>query len=194
MIGFLTVLFFVFTTFSYSHHAKDKTLAEFNEDMQEIGIVFKMPDGFKNIPLVLEKRRLVDYQCVIKHKNKNLEVRYSLYPYTAPVKEPNKVVIGSDSAYKQFTYSFLLAMAGDEEKILKYIEFDKNAVKEDFNADLGNSNFLIPGSLFGEGYELAMGVALYKNGAGHAYITLLFDKYKDIEDVFSPAFHSLSYK
>lgn len=193
VIGFLAVLFFVITASTYSLYAKDKILAEFNRAMKTIGVTFKKPAQFNPVPLIMEAREDVDYLYAIKHKKKKLEIRYSLFPYINQKNESGKTIASSDDTYKLFTYTVLLNIAGDEDKILRAGEFDKDAVKEEFNADWGSSNLVEAGNPFGDGYKYAMIVALFKSGSGHIYITYLFDDYKDIHEEFLSAFHSISF-
>ncbi len=169
-------------------------LAEFNRQLESNGLIFVIPADF--IPWEIDKNKCedVNYYYAIKHKSKKLEIRYSAYPFIKAVKEPNHVELGSDGTYKMFTLTVLLNIAGDEKNLLGSAEFDRDAVKDEFNADWGSSYLVKPESNFGKGYKLAMIIALYKNGSGHGYSTFLFDDYKEVQPEIMAAFHSMKFR
>ncbi len=182
------VIVFVLITAAQSN--QNKNLEEFNKELRAVRAVFTMPSDFVPVEIDLKKCEDVNYYYAIKHSKKKLEIRYSLYPYEKAVKEKDHVEIGSDAMYKEFTFTVLVNIAGEDKNILKSVEFDKAAVKQEFNADWGSTSIVKPGTGFGEGYKYVMITSLYKSGSGYVYVTFLFDDYKEIQGEFLLAFHS----
>ena len=163
----------------------DADLEKFNRELDQVGLSFILPPGFK--PAAVLDNEDVLYQYAIKHVDKKFEIRYSIFS----AKEYSQV---RDIDHVAFTLAVIENIAGDSSNVLRSTQFDKNAVKSEFNAELGSSAIVIPDSDYGKGYKNAMIVSLFKTNAGSVYIVFLFDDINVIRDGFDQTFHSIKFK
>ncbi len=181
IIASLLFVFFIASLFAKG----DSSLVEFNKQLDATGLLFIMPTDFK--PCKIVENDDVLYNYAIKHKNKKIEIRYSIFS----AKDYNQ---RSDVDHAVFTLAVIENIAGDTKNILRSTQFDKNAVKSEFNADFGSSVLVNPESSYGKGYKQALIVTLFKNNVGSVYVVYLCDNIFEIQNDFDKTFHSIKFK
>ena len=161
-------------------------------------MVFESPDSLASTPVVFTRALRYDY--AIKYPHKNFEVRYMVKPsdnawkeYDLHKKDIKKGDINTnpDSIYLSAFQTIILNVSGGLPAIK---EFDKNSVKQEFNADWGGTVALIPRKDFGQNYNYCMIVALHKSHLGEAYIFYLADSAEGFNESVAPVFHALKFK
>lgn len=160
----------------------NSTLEEFKLMALNIGVEYSMPNDFTQFELDINKRKDVNYLYSIKHKSKNIEIRYSLYPYQKGVKEPNRLILSSDKLHKMFTYAVIMNIAGNEKNIEGFYSFKDADAKKLFNADVAYFAAVKPESNFGKGYNKAIIIGIYKSHFGFSYHTILLENDNIISD------------
>ena len=150
------------------------------------------------VPTAIIYNHAMSYEYALKYPDKNFEIRYAVRPsdnlwkeYMAAQKSKAKsaVNINPDSTY-QSAFQTIIANASNGE-FPKITEFQKEAVKREFNADWGGTVIIHPRKEFGQDYKYCMIIALHRSHAGDAYIFFLADKQEGFNDLVAPAFHSL---
>lgn len=183
----------ILTSFS-----SNKLPLNFTDQLERGGLVFQMPENFKEVPII--QNRHMNYEYAIKHKKKNFEVRFAIRPLDHLLedynqKEQNKksgdINIHPNQLFKSLMQVTLLNISGQLPEIE---EFGKEAVKKEFNADWGAVTFVEVRKEFGQKYKYCMIVALHKENVADAYIFFLSDKSKGFEELMNLAFYSLKFK
>lgn len=169
----------------------DQTLEEFKKQLKGVGLEFIIPFNFEPTPVIDNEDVL--YYYAVKHKKEKIEIRYSIFPYVKGVKEPDNVIVGSDNYHKDFTYSIVANIAGDDKNIETFKYIDEDVVKKSFKADVGYLAVVKPESGFGKGFKKAMIVGLYKSGFGFSYHTILYNEDKNDENILAQ-FYSIRFK
>lgn len=177
---FLFSLCFIYHLPIYSQN--NSTLEEFREMAINIGVEYSMPNDFTPFELDKNKRKDVNYLYSIKHKNKNIEIRYSLFPYQKGIKEPNRLILSSDKFHKMFTYTVVMNIAGNEKNVEGFYSFKDEDAKKLFNADVAYFAVVKPESTFGKGYNKAVIIGIYKSLFGFSYHTILLENDNIISD------------
>jgi len=167
--GLLVLLCFISLT-SFSQNKKFSDYS-FKELLAECKITFKVPRGFREVPVIPDNGHL--YQYAIKDSSTGFETRYYIKPYS--------LFFGNDTTFRKDpkTYNFfvssLLNVSGYV--LPEYPGVDateREIMKHDFNADYGLSSFFEPKSQFGEGYTYCLAFAMRKDNVGEVYIFMLF--------------------
>jgi len=171
----------------------------FTELLDRANLVFTKPDGFEETKII--KNRQMNYEYALKHPKKKFEVRYAIRPLDNLLsdyeeKEKNKntgdINIHPNKLYSSLLQATALNISGGQ--FTEVTEFDKQAVKNEFNADWGASTFVQVGKEFGQDYKYCMMVAIHKDNLGDAYFFYLSDTREDFDKLMSPAFYSLKFK
>ena len=193
-IGLLCLLVACSSPGKISDDEQIKCLESFKNKLKSINAVYLAPWDFVQTRHSLVEKEVVDYQYAIKHKKEKLEIRYSITPYVKPVKETNKVIIGSENLYKAFTLTVLMNIVnGKKENIFSGEILDKTKAKSDFNADWVAIYVMKPESDFAKNYKYVHLLTLYKKNAGQVYIYYLFDDFKLAENQLMPMLKSVSF-
>ncbi len=173
----------------------------FTDLLSRADMMFEAPKDLVPTPVVFN--HAMSYEYALKYPDKNFEIRYAVRPadnlwkeYYAAEKNKKKgdINISPDSMYTA-AFQSIIANASNGE-YPKITEFQKAAVKAEFNADWGGTAFLHPRKEFGQDYKYCMVVAIHKNKAGDAYIFYLSDSENEFSDTgfkehVLPAFYSL---
>ncbi len=160
-------------------------------------MVFESPDSLISTPIIFT--HAMSYEYAIKYPGKNFEIRYAVRPsdnlwkeYERNIKNIKKCDINTnpDSTFLSAFETVILNVSG---KLPKITEFDKLAVKNEFNADWGGTVAVEPRKEFGQNYKYCMIVALHKSKKGDAYIFYLANSTEGFNQLIDPAFHALRF-
>ncbi|MBS1951267.1 MAG: hypothetical protein JST37_09725 [Bacteroidetes bacterium] len=180
-------------------HGQSSTISikQFTDYIDSVGLKFKMPDNYKETDII-ENGDLY-YVFAIKNKNADFEVRYSIWPMKPKLKEfekcktqPGCSMIDPNRMFKGIAEANVLNMTAG--KGANIGGFGKEAVKGEFNADIGGTAFFELNCAFGKGYKYGQMVVLHKDNTADVIITFMSnDKDKHSELMFEP-FHALTFK
>jgi hypothetical protein len=188
------LLFFTLTSFK-----SDNLPKEFTDLLIRAGLTFQQVQGLEEIKTI--QNRQMNYEYAIKYPNKKFEVRYAIRPldnilndYREKEKNKNKgdININPNKLYSSLFQATILNISGG--KLPEITTFEKDAVKEEFNADWGATTFVELGREFGQDYKYCMIVAIHKDNLGDAYIFYLSDSKVGFNELVDPAFYSLRFK
>ena len=177
----------------------DELPKPFSDLLERAQMTFDKPAGLVETELI--ENRQMNYEFAVKYPDKNFEVRYAIRPLDNLIKDyeekvknkgPHDIYIHPNTYYSALLRVTVLNIAGGKE--YKATEFDKRAVKSEFNADWGAITLVEVGSEFGQKYKYCMVVAIHKDNAGDAYYFYLSDSKVDFNKLMQPAFHSLRFK
>ena len=147
---------------------------EFQLYLKEANMTFISNTNYVEVPVVENEDIL--YQYAIKNYSKDVEIRYSIFPYS----KENKAKINVNNAvYKEFFMAVALNIAGKEENLKKVTVFKTSDVMSEFHANWGASFIIIPESEFSKGYSNCVMTALHRDNVAYALIIFLFNKPKD---------------
>ncbi len=188
------MLFLILTSFK-----SDKLPKTFQKLLDRAGMMFEMPEGFEETKPIDNVQ--MNYEYALKIPGKKLEVRYAVRPMDNFMKEyeefqENKkegdMMISPNKLYNSLMQATLMNISGGQ---LPQIDpFDKDAVKEEFNADWGATAFVPLEKEFGQDYQFCLMVALHKDNLGDAYYFFLSDTKEGFEELMAGSFHSLKFK
>jgi hypothetical protein len=193
MKAILSVLLFLILTSFKSDNSLPET---FNELLKRSGLVFDSPLGL--IPVKIVENRQMNYEYALKYPNKNFEIRYAIRPLDYLLnqfeksKKLGEISINPNKLYSSSLQATVLNISGG--KLTDIAQFDKNSVKQEFNADWGATTFLDVGKEFGQNYKYCMVVAIHKDNLADVYIFYLSDTKIGFNELVEPAFHSLKFK
>jgi len=168
----------------------------FTDLLSRADMMFEAPKTLVSTPVVFNKA--MAYEYALKYPDKNFEIRYAVrpsdnlwreYEHAEKNKKPGSVNVNPDSMYLAAFQSVITNTTNNEYP--KITEFQKEAVKAEFNADWGGTVVIHPRKEFGQDYKFCMIVAIHKSHAGDAYIFYLSDTDDGFNDRVAPAFHSL---
>lgn len=188
------LLFFVLTSFT-----SDNLPKTFTDLLERANLTFQKPEGLLECKTI--ENGQMNYEYAVKHPEKNFEVRYAIRPLDNSIREfeeseKNKqkgdVNIHPNNLYSSLFQLTILNISGG--KLPKITVFNKEAVKEEFNADWGATTFVEVGKEFGQDYKYCMIVAIHKDNFADAYFFFLSDSRDGFDDLMSNAFHSLKFK
>lgn len=188
------LLFLVLTSF-----ASDNSPKTFTDLLDRANLTFQKPTGFEETKII--ENRQMNYEYAIKYSKKNFEVRYAIRPLDDLLhdyedkeknKKPGDINIHPNKFYSSLLQATTLNISGGQ--LPEVIEFGKEAVKKEFNADWGATTFVEVGKEFGQKYKYCMIVAIHKDNLGDAYFFYLSDTKDGFNELMKPAFHSLKFK
>src|SRR5258705_1201346 len=120
------------------------TVKEFSDFIDSVGLRFTMPENYKET-YVVENGDLW-YGFAIKSKSEDFEIRYSVWSLRPTIEEfeeckrnPNCKMVDPNNIFKGRVDANVLNMTAGQGAQIGY--FPKDAVKEEFNADVGGSSF-----------------------------------------------------
>lgn len=202
MTKFLAALLLSFTLTIVTAQTKQSenltvTVKEFTAFIDSIGLKFTMPDNYKETP-VIENGDLW-YAFAIKSTREDFEVRYTVWSLKPTMQEfedckrdPNCKMAYPNNIHKGRAEANVLNMtAGRGAQIGG---FPPEAVKKEFNADVGGSAFFEFNCAFGKGYKYGHMVILHKNNVADVIITYLSNDKSKHSDLMLESFHALTFK
>lgn len=192
-------LAFVLLLLSALLDAQTRTVSakEFTALADSMGLVFKMPEGFKET--VVKDNQDLSYDFAICDKDTVFEVRYTIWPlaplwadYRKCKAEPGCMMVNPDNIYIGRAQANVINMtAGHSQNVSA---FPTPAVKREFNADAGGSSFFELHCGFGKGYQYGQMVYLHRNGVADVIITYMSNDKSMHETLMNRSFHALKYK
>jgi len=192
---FSTGLIFLILT-SFTSDSLPKT---FTDLLDRASLTFQKPVGLEETKII--ENRQMNYEYAIKYPKKRFEVRYAIRPLDNLIhdyeekeknKNPGDINIHPNKLYSSLLQVTALNISGGQ--LPEIIVFDKEAVKQEFNADWGATTFVEVGKEFGQKYKYCMIVAIHKDNIADAYFFYLADSKDDFDKLMDPAFHSLKFK
>jgi len=169
--------------------------------IQELNMSFEMPADFKEVPV--KDNPDLAYEYAMKHTKADLEVRYSFFPlkkmiadYEESLKDTNRVMINPNALYRSFILMNILNISQlrmGSDPMPDVVDFNEDAVMEEFGCEFGATAFFEVNSTYSEGYKYCSMVYLHKKDVADVCICFLMKKPKEFEKYFSLAFHALRF-
>ncbi|TSJ40722.1 hypothetical protein FO440_13335 [Mucilaginibacter corticis] len=173
----------------------DSLYTAFKKKVEDAKMTFAKPDGAVDVPVM--KSTGVYYDYAYRLKDKNIEVRYIVWPltqgyfdsYNRRQKKPGDTVLNPNKLHNTIPAILYSKISGGrlapEQVSLK--KYSYGAVSTSFKADEG-AMFMGPvDSAFGQGYKYGFFEMIHKDYAGDAYLLFLFENqnamfetYKDV--------------
>ena len=147
------------------------------------------------------ENRQMNYEYALITRSKDFEVRYAIRPLDNLIEEYNKsernkqpgdINIHPNKLYVALFQTTVLNISNGQ--LPEPTIFDKEAVKEEFNADWGATVFVEVGKEFGQNYKYCLVVAIHKDNVGDAYCFYLSEKKENIDNNMKKLFQSLKFK
>lgn len=188
------ILLLVLTSFT-----SDNVPKTFTDLLDRANLTFQKPAGLEETKII--NNRQMNYEYAIKYPKKKFEVRYAIRPLDDLLrdyeekeknKNPGDVNIHPNQLYSSLLQVTTLNISGGQ--LPEIIEFEKEAVKQEFNADWGATVLVEVGKEFGQDYKYCMIVAIHKDNVADAYFFYLSETTEGFDELMTPAFHSLTFK
>lgn len=149
-------------------------IAHFEETLSRSGMLFEMPQGYEEVPVI--DNRSMRYSYAIKNKETGIEVRYRID--LARTNDSSRVE--PPARYDFMTALAVLYNISDKsvqapELAKRLMVVNKEHASRDYNADAAIISFLKPGEEFGQEYKHCGMVLITKEGNAKAWIFMLFD-------------------
>jgi hypothetical protein len=177
----------------------DNLPKEFSDLLDRAKMTFVKPIDYFKTPAIINNQ--MNYEYALVYSGKTFEVRYAIRPLDEQIKEYEKnmknkkdgdIFLNPNNIYETVLQATVLNISGG---ILPNITaFNKDAVKNEFNADWGATAFVEVGKEFGQAYKYCMVVAIHKDNVADAYYFYLSDSKEGFNEMMQPAFHSLKFK
>jgi hypothetical protein len=188
------LLLLVLTSFT-----SDNLPKKFTDLLERANLIFEKPAGLEETKII--QNRQMNYEYAVKYPKNNFEVRYAIRPLDKLLHyyeemEKNKKP-GDENIHPNKLYSKLLQVTTlniSDGQLPEITVFDKDAAKEEFNADWGATTFVEVGKEFGQKYKYCMIVAIHKDNSGDAYFFYLSDTKDGFKELMNAAFYSLKFK
>lgn len=149
-------------------------IATFEETLSKSGMLFEMPQGYEEVPVIGNRSMLYSY--AIKNKEMGIEVRYRIdLPKTndsSRVEQP-----GRNEAMAALSVLYNISDKSVQIPALakRLMVVNKEQANRDYNADAAFISFLKPGEEFGQQYKNCGMSLITKEGVAKAWIFMLFD-------------------
>ncbi len=173
-----------------------QSLEKFNITLNDCGMNVVIPSGYIEKEII--KNNDMNYDYAIKKADSDFELRYAIRPIRFKKYENTKIqeeiesqVPFRNSQYYIILQTTILNITGGNEYEIQ--AFNKDAVKNEFNADWGASAFIELNSDFGKGYKYCMVVAIHKDNVADAYYFYLSNTKENISENMDPLFHTLRF-
>lgn len=165
--------------------------------LDSAGLQFKMPAHYQEVPT---KENPDLYYCfAMKNNAGDFEVRYSIWPMQESLKDYeeckvklNCMMVHPNSMFKSIAEANVLNMTAGQDVAIS--GFPKEAVKKEFNADIGGSAFFEFNCEFGKGYKYGFMVVLHKDDVADFIITFLGNDKARHSDLMLESFYALTFK
>lgn len=187
LIQTLVLIFFS----AFCQNTKSAIDLPFDTLVKKCGLIFTMPEGFKETKV--KKFGNGFYQYAIKHKS-GFEIRYYVKPYSV-FYGSNTIDFSPNTFTKNFFISMNLDVSGNVLPNIPQIdEFPKEAVAHDFNGDYGATSAFKPNSEFGKGFEFCSTFTIRKDNIGEVIVFWMFTEMMKQEPLMRQTFTSLKFK
>ncbi len=149
-------------------------IATFEETLSKSGMLFEMPQGYEEVPVIDNRSMLYSY--AIKNKETGIEVRYRIdlarTNDSSRVEQPGR---NEAMAALSVLYNISDKTAQIPELAKRLMVVNKEHAHRDYNADAAFISFLKPGEEFGQEYKNCGMSLITKEGIAKAWIFMLFD-------------------
>jgi len=162
-IALMFCLFLVLTTSGQRKHIiVSHEFKEFNELINKAGIVFTMPEGFKEIKPLNTDETSFDYGITIP--GVEFEIWFDIRPYKQSQIEAYRTSTNPDSVYINWGKAQAAAFSADNNFYTRTIRAENLA---DYNADWGRTYFMaLNDSPYTRHYKYALLITLQKDHTG----------------------------
>ena len=189
------ILLVVFSFLNVNAQSNEEKI--FTDEIAAYGLQFKMPPGYKSTKV--KKNPNLQYSFAIVNADQTMEVRYSIFPLAKMVAEyeksksdPNVVMVNPNNLYTSTMVTNGLNMTGGK-KMVDIVDFPKEAVRKEFNADYGGVALVEFDCEFGKGYKIGQFVLLHKDNVADVLITFMSNDQSTHSDLMDIAFHALTF-
>lgn len=167
----------------------------FINHLKEAKLRFTPPKGMESVPC--QENAQMFYEYALRYPgDSTFEVRYTILPLDPFVRD------SSEMTHDQFSKAFFQAtmlnieMGGPANYAMPKVSyFDPKAVKKEFGADWGCVSVVQLGPEFGgTTFTHCLAIMIHKEKVGDAFMFYLSNKPQEIEQLMTPAFHSLGFK
>jgi hypothetical protein len=191
-LNLLTILFFI-TAIANAQLATDSTIIKFKKVLDDNKMVFTIPTGTTQVPVV--KNKQVRYDFAVKFTDKPIEIRYSIFSLSARFAEykifltehaPGSTMVNPNNSYKAFSYTVALNVGGGSmDPTIGFNPFPPEHVKPEFGADWGGT-WIIPikNTSFGTDYKFCIMISLHRDDVADAYIMYLGNSREELFEMF----------
>lgn len=173
-----------------------QNLKEFKSILDDCGMNVNIPIGFVESKII--ENNDMSYEYAIKYPDKDFELRYSIRPirYKKYTNDTVKNEMEGQRPFRNSSYGIILKtvilnITGGVEYETQ--SFDKEAVKNEFNADWGATTFVELKSEFGKGYKYCMIDTIHKDDVADAYYFYLANTKDKFSENMDPLFHTLRF-
>ena len=173
-----------------------QNLSKFEATTKACGMNLNIPEGFVECKTIANKD--LDYDYALKYPDKDFELRLAVRPIKLKVYSSDSLknameskIASRNASYESDLKSIIYDITGGVQYEIK--AFEKNAVKDEFNADWGAILLVEMKSDFGKGYKYCMIVALHKDNAADAYYLYLAKNKDNYPENMRPLFHTLRF-
>jgi hypothetical protein len=191
------LLTYLFLIASISSLGQNKTIKDFQLEIDSSGLKFEMPSGYSISSI--KKNPDLWYSFAIINGDSTMEVRYTVWSleplikqYEESLKDSNSVMVPPNNIYLGRIQANMLNMSGGQWYDIG--AFPPAAVKKEFNADKGGSCFLEFNCEFGKGWKYGQFMYLHKDNVADAIITFMSNDKETHSDLMMIPFHSLKFK
>lgn len=195
ILTFLLLLFLAAGAKAQSVTNADSLYAAFKKKVEDAKMTFVKPESAVDVPVM--KNTGVYYDYAYRLKDKNIEVRYIVWPLTQAYfdiydrrqKKPGDTVLNPNKLHNSIPAILYSKISGGRlaPQQISLKNFSYGAASTSFKADVG-AMFMGPvDPAFGQGYKYGYFVMIHKDYAGDAYLLFLFENqnamfetYKDV--------------
>lgn len=181
MKRFLTITFILAA--ALSANAQTKLPEAFQKKLEQCKLVYAMPPNVEEVPVV--KNELVKYDYAVKLKDKNVEIRYSIWPlsdemyktYENRTKKEGDSVLNPEIFFNTVSsYMFSQISQGKlSPDAVKLQKLSPVGAKKDFGAD-ASAMFIGPvGEKFSKDHNFGLFMVFHKGHAADIYVLYLFE-------------------
>jgi hypothetical protein len=185
------------TYFAFPQKAIIKTVQQFQDEIDSVGLSFTMPSGYHLVPIKTNTE--IRYAFAIKNDKEDFEIRYSYWSLKPLMKEYEKCKLDTgckmdnpDRTYRLRAEEHIKKLTDGQPQAM--MKFDETQLMIDFNADKGAFCFYSINNDFGKGYSIAQSVVLHKDGVADIIVTLLSNDRVRHEVLFNSIFNALKFK
>lgn len=187
----------VLAAFTTAFGQKQLSIKAFESFCDSSGMKFTLPEGYSVHPV--KENPDLWYSFAIINSDSSMEVRYTIWPlaeqmkaYEASLKDSTTMMVNPNNTYGGRIQANALNMSGGQ--MPQIGGFPAQAVKKEFNADVGGSCFFNFNCEFGKGYQVGQFIFLHKDNVADAIITFMSNDKSTHSDNMMMGFHSLIFK
>jgi hypothetical protein len=184
LFGYICLSFIAQSAFAQS--------GKFYSDIRRYSLLFKMPTGFEEVPVIPNND--VAYEYAIRDKAGNFEARFIVWPVDATARTMNDFGLNPNAVFSGMLEGMIGDISGEADN--KVVPFDTSDAKKDFNANAGATAFVTVKSAFGKGYSYCRINAIHRDNVADAFIFYLSNDRMEIQNTMNrpDVYHALKFK